>query len=198
MGDQEIEQEDGSVEASEADGIADLESALSTLGERALELDEETLASASEEDRAEIEAESSGDVALESATAQKSRRLSPHFVLAEFHCHDGTPVPAAALPALRRLVRDVLEPMRGKFGQCKVNSGYRTEAYNRSVGGAKASQHLYDQSPADVAADLAFASGTPREWAAEADRLLKGGGGVGTYRTFVHTDNRPGGARWSG
>ena len=196
MASQETEQQNGSAEASEAEGVAELDSALSTLGDKAVELDEETLADASEEERAEIEAESGDDVTLESATARRSRRLSPHFVLAEFHCHDGTPVPAAALPALRRLAREVLEPMRAKFGQCKVNSGYRTEAYNRSVGGAKASQHLYDQSPADVAADVVFASGSPREWAAEADRLLNGGGGVGVYPRFTHVDNRRGPARW--
>jgi uncharacterized protein YcbK (DUF882 family) len=196
MTSQETEQETAT-EESEAEGVAELDSALSTLGDEALKLDEATLAEASEEDRAEIEAESAGDVTLESATAQRSRRLSPHFVLAEFHCHDGTPVPAAALPALRRLVKEVLEPMRGKFGQCKVNSGYRTEAYNRSVGGASASQHLYDQSPADVAADVRFTSGTPQDWAAEAERLLKGGG-IGTYSSFTHVDNRRGPARWTG
>ena len=196
MANQETEHENGSAEASEAEGVAKLESALSALGERALELDETTLADASDEDRAAIEAESGGDVALESATARRSRRLSPHFVLAEFHCHDGTPVPAAALAALRRLVREVLEPMRGKFGRCTVNSGYRTDAYNASVGGASSSQHLYHRSPADVAADVVFASGTPRDWAAEAERLLRGRGGIGTYPSFTHVDNRPGPARW--
>ena len=198
MANLETEQENGAVEASEAEAVAELESAVATLGETALELDEQTLAEASDEERAEIEAESFDDVALESATARKSRRLSPHFVLAEFHCHDGTPVPAAALPALRRLVRDVLEPMRAKFGQCKVSSGYRTASYNGGVDGAPKSQHRYDLTPQDVAADVVFASGTPREWVAEAERLLKGGGGIGTYRTFVHVDNRPGPARWSG
>lgn len=196
MANPDVEQENGSAEASEAEGVAELETVLTTLGERALELDEMTLADASDEDRAELEAESAGDVAFESATAQRSPRLSPHFVLAEFHCHDGTAVPAAALPALRRLVRQVLEPMRGKFGQCRVNSGYRTDAYNRRVRGEDKSQHLYHRSPADVAADVAFASGTPRDWAAEAERLLKGGGGIGTYATFTHVDNRPGPARW--
>ena len=57
---------------------------------------------------------------------------------------------------------------------------------------------LCDQSPADVAADLTFASGTPQEWAAEAERLLKGGGGIGIYASFTHVDNRSGPARWTG
>ena len=126
-------------------------------------------------------------------------RLSAHFVLSEFHCKDEqrTPVPAAAVPALRRLVRNVLEPMRARFGRCIVNSGFRTDAKNREVGGAPNSQHLYHRTPGDVAADVTFARGTPREWGDEAERLLPQGG-VGRYRTFVHVDNRPFRARWTG
>jgi hypothetical protein len=124
-------------------------------------------------------------------------RLSAHFVLAEFHCKDSqrTPVPAAAVPALRRLVREVLEPMRTKFGVCTVWSGFRTDAKNAQVGGAANSQHLYHRTPKDVAADVTFAQGTPGEWADEADRLLPRGG-VGRYPTFVHVDNRPSRDRW--
>lgn len=126
-------------------------------------------------------------------------RLSAHFVLAEFHCKDPqrTPVPVAALPALRRLVHDVLEPMRAKFGTCTVHSVFRTDAKNREVGGATNSQPLYHRTDADVAADLAFAGGSPSEWADEGERLLPQGG-VGRYTTFVHVDNRPSRARWKG
>ena len=126
-------------------------------------------------------------------------RLSAHFVLSEFHCKDAqrTPVPAVAIPALLRLVRDVLEPMRGKFGTCTVHSGFRTDAKNAEVEGADQSQHLYHRTPADVAADITFASGSPSDWAAEGERLLPQGG-VGRYKTFVHVDNRQGQARWKG
>ena len=126
-------------------------------------------------------------------------RLSAHFVLAEFHCKDPqrTPVPAPSVPALRRLVRDVLEPMRGKFGVCIVHSGFRTDAKNAEVGGATNSQHLYHRTPKDVAADVTFERGTPREWGDEAERLLPNGG-VGHYSTFVHVDNRPSRTRWTG
>ena len=126
-------------------------------------------------------------------------RLSRNFVVSEFHCKDAqrTPVPAAAIPALRRLARQVLQPMRKKFGTCTVHSGFRTDAKNAEVGGASQSQHLYHRTPADVAADVTFATGSPSEWAAEADRLLPNGG-VGTYATFVHVDNRTTRARWTG
>lgn len=126
-------------------------------------------------------------------------RLSRNFVVSEFHCKDAqrTPVPAAAVPALRRLARRVLQPMRDKFGRCTVNSGFRTDAKNAEVKGASSSQHLYHRTPNDVAADLAFERGTPSEWADEAERLLPQGG-VGRYRTFVHVDNRSGKARWTG
>lgn len=129
-------------------------------------------------------------------TPAKPGQLTPHFRVEEFDCHDGTKVPKAAVPALNRLATKFLEPLRAKFGACKVMSGYRHRAYNRRIGGATQSQHIYDDDPSSVAADLIFARGTPREWAAEADRL--GAGGVGTYSTFVHVDNRPGRARWSG
>jgi len=126
-------------------------------------------------------------------------RLSRNFVVSEFHCKDAqrTPVPAAAVPALRRLARQVLQPMRNKFGTCTVHSGFRTDAKNAEVGGASQSQHLYHRTPADVAADVTFATGSPSEWATEAERLLPNGG-VGRYATFVHVDNRTTRARWTG
>ena len=194
------EYETGEDEAGEAEAVERLESPLSALGDRAAELDQETLAEADEEERAEIQraAEELGEGESPAFRAPGVVKLSRNFVLAEFHCHDGTRVPGKALPALRRLVRQVLQPMRNRFGECTVHSGYRTDAHNASVGGAPQSQHLYHRTPKDVAADVSFASGSPSEWAAEADRLLRGGGGIGTYAGFTHVDNRPGTARWTG
>lgn len=129
-------------------------------------------------------------------------QLSEHFNVAEFDCRDGRKVPKAAEPALARLCLQFLEPMRKKFGPCRVLSGYRHKAYNMRIGGATRSQHDYDDDPSTVASDLTFAKGTPAQWAAEADRLSDkmGFGGVGTYLRsgFVHVDNRRYTARWSG
>jgi len=124
-------------------------------------------------------------------------RASENFSMREFDCRNGARVPKAAEPAVRSNCRRFLEPMRRKFGACRVNSGYRTRAYNRSIGGASRSEHIFDDSPSTVATDLSFARGNPREWAAEARRL--GAGGVGTYMRsgFVHCDNGPR-RDWSG
>lgn len=123
-------------------------------------------------------------------------QLTVHFNVREFDCHDGRRVPAMAVPALKRLCVRYLEPMRMVFGPATVMSGYRPADYNRRIGGVRSSQHVYELTPDSVAADLIFRTGTPAQWAKLADQL--GAGGVGTYDTFVHVDNRPGRARWNG
>lgn len=134
-------------------------------------------------------------------------RLSDHFVVEEFDCHDGTRVPTAAYPALEELCKHMLEPLRAKYGACKVLSGYRHEAYNRSIGGARYSQHIYDQGPSSVAADLRFEKGTPASWARSARwrfgaknvwrRAKRGGVGYYPNSGFVHVDSGPR-RDWSG
>ena len=136
-------------------------------------------------------------------------RLSEHFDSSEFACKDGTPVPDAAIPALKELCIHILEPLRRKYGRCRVNSGYRTRSYNGKIGGARYSQHVYDDDPKSVAVDVTFERGTPTAWARSArwrfrtKRVWNGlsslqwrrargkRGGVGTYvhQNFVHLDS---------
>lgn len=118
-------------------------------------------------------------------------KLSENFDVAEFDCNDGTKVPAVAIPALRRLCADVLEPLRDRYGAATVTSGYRHRKYNEAIGGEAQSQHIYDLTPGSVAADVKFARGTPAQWATSARKLDVGG--VGEYRRagFVHVDNGP-------
>lgn len=123
-------------------------------------------------------------------------QLSPNFRTSEFDCHDGRKVPAIAIPALRQLCKVYLEPMRAHFCPGLVMSGYRPKDYNARIGGATLSQHIYELTPSSVAADLIFRTGTPAQWAQFADNL--GAGGVGSYPSFVHVDNRPVRARWTG
>lgn len=130
----------------------------------------------------------------EPAPGRRPGQLSPHFNVAEFACKDGTKAPLVAIPALKRLCTSYLEPMRAAFGPAIVMSGYRHRAYNERIGGARFSQHIYDDTPTSVAADLIFRTGNPGQWAQLADQL--GAGGVGRYPSFVHVDNRPGEARW--
>jgi hypothetical protein len=137
--------------------------------------------------------------------------ISSHFDSAEFDCRDGTPLPARGVRAYQHLAVWILEPMRSKFGPCTVQSGYRTPAYNAKVGGATASVHLLDtELPHDrsagqgnlaAAADVTFPTGTPSQWAREAERIRErvphlgrqGRGGIGTYPRlgFVHLDTGP-------
>lgn len=123
-------------------------------------------------------------------------QLSEHFNVREFDCKDGRRVPATAVPALDRLCEKILEPLRAEFGLCTVVSGYRPVDYNRRIGGARYSQHIYELGPESVAADVVFERGNPMLWHRKADEL--GTGGLGLYSSFIHVDNRPVRARWVG
>lgn len=185
------------VEGAEAEGVETIEATTELAPDQAADLDARTLADVDDEQRADLQtdARSERSVAV-GASDDGEVRLSANFVLAEFHCKDGTHVPAQAMRGLRGLVRNQLQPMREKFGSCNVNSAYRTKSHNARVGGEPNSQHRYELGPESVAADVRFAQGSPREWAAEAERLLGNSGGIGTYRTFVHVDNRGKRGRW--
>lgn len=65
-----------------------------------------------------------------------------------------------------------------------INSGYRSPNHNRSVGGAKNSQHIYGK-----AADIRVNGKTPNQVYNEANKIFKNGG-VGRYNTFTHVDVR--------
>lgn len=137
--------------------------------------------------------------------AQPGRsQLTPHFRAQEFYTHDGSACPTKARTAMVNLCKDFLEPMRTKFGEANVLSGYRHEKYNAAIGGARNSQHIYENTYECVAADMRFARGGPRQWVAYAKTLRsknhKGRGGIGYYPRsgFIHIDNRNYKADWSG
>jgi hypothetical protein len=128
----------------------------------------------------------------------KPGQLTVNFNVREFACHDGRQVPKIAVPALTRLCQQYLEPVRAQYGPVKILSGYRPRDYNAKIGGARFSQHIYELSPSSVAADFVCARGTPREWHRFLDGMLHDPGGLGLYSSFVHVDNRPVRARWTG
>lgn len=76
-------------------------------------------------------------------------RLSKHFLLSDF-TKSSTAVrlgidntaPQDVLHNLEDLVALILQPLANEFGQVTINSGYRSPALNKAVGGAGSSQHL--------------------------------------------------------
>ena len=122
------------------------------------------------------------------------RGPSAHLTWAELACHDATrtPYPGRWRASRARRLATVFEAIRHACGDhpLRVLSGYRTPAHNRTVGGARHSQHVRGR-----AIDLA----PPRGWtvtgfhavvravAREDPRI----GAVGYYRWGVHVDTRP-------
>ena len=53
-------------------------------------------------------------------------KLSEHFVVEEFDCHDGTKVASREYDGLTALCNIYLEPLRNKYGSVHINSGFRT------------------------------------------------------------------------
>jgi uncharacterized protein YcbK (DUF882 family) len=123
--------------------------------------------------------------------------LTENFSIEEFACKDGTPVPEN-LACNVQLLAENLQVLRDYLdAPIHVNSGYRTESYNKKIGGAKRSQHLLAK-----AADITTKHKTPKQLAAIIEKLIKEGkmkqGGIGVYKGFVHYDVRGRGDRWTG
>jgi len=125
----------------------------------------------------------------------------PNFSPAEFVCRDGTAYPSKWIGSrLARLIA-VLEVIRAAAG-CRIFivSGYRTEAYNRKIGGARQSRHVTGEA-ADIRAEALNAA----DLHALILSLYNGGklddlGGLGAYPNWVHVDVRDGArlVRWGG
>ena len=124
-----------------------------------------------------------------------AKSLSPAFKVREFRCRDGSD----AIMIDQTLVV-LLQCIREHFGKpITITSGYRTAAHNKSVGGAKSSQHLLGR-----AADIQVADTTVEAVAAYAESLMPDWGGVGRYpvkagraKGWVHVDTRAKKSRWT-
>lgn len=128
-------------------------------------------------------------VKIYSKAKDGTKYISANFRVKEFACNDGSD-PIFISPELVK----VLQAIRTHFGRAViVNSGYRTPAYNKKVGGAAYSQHLYG-----MGADIYIAGVKPKEVAAFAETLLPNTGGIGIYANFTHIDVRSVKARWNG
>jgi GH25 family lysozyme M1 (1,4-beta-N-acetylmuramidase) len=116
-------------------------------------------------------------------------KLSANFKVKEFACKDGSDVVFVA-PELVEL----LQKIRNHFGKAVViNSGYRTPTYNKKVGGASYSQHLYG-----TATDIRINGVNPKDIAKYVETLIPNTGGIGIYSNFVHVDVRRNKSRWNG
>ena len=116
-------------------------------------------------------------------------KLSKNFTVKEFACSDGTDTVFISLALV-----NLLQKIRNHFGKAVIiNSAYRTEAHNKSIGGATYSQHKYG-----LAADIHISGVTPKEIAAYVETLMPSSGGIGIYKSFVHVDVRQVKSRWNG
>lgn len=119
---------------------------------------------------------------------------SPHLDWDELACHDGTEYPAAwRLNRAIELARAFEAIRRGWDLPIQVLSAYRTEAYNKQIGGAPHSMHVVG-----LALDLRPPEGVPvRDFWKYICQLQATAGiwGIGyaasQYGNYVHVDIRP-------
>ncbi len=116
-----------------------------------------------------------------------------NFSLSEMKCRDGSLVISDGLIKhannMQKLRDWYKKPM-------KVNSWYRSVAYNKKVGGVAGSQHLKGMA-CDIAKPSEWSTFTKerkREWINNVKKkwheICGGGGGFGDYDTFIHLDSR--------
>ena len=121
--------------------------------------------------------------------ARPNYYVTEHFLYSDFICPccDRLKI----VPAFYRHI-GMLEQMRREAGfTILVNSGYRCQSHNRSVGGADNSWHLLfatdirPESPGEDNLRLLYRLALGMDF-----------GGIGLYDTFLHLDLRPGKVRW--
>lgn len=118
-----------------------------------------------------------------------NKYIAKNFKVKEFACKDGSDV----IFISPELVM-ILQKVREHFGRAvNINSAYRTPTYNKKVGGATYSQHLYG-----CACDIRINGISPKEVAEYVETLLPGRGGIGIYSNFTHIDVRATKSRWKG
>lgn len=116
-----------------------------------------------------------------------STYLSKNFKVSEFKCNDGSDTVLIS----DKLV-GLLQNIRNHFGAAvTINSAYRTESYNKKIGGATKSQHVNG-----TAADIVVKGATPLEVAQYVEHIRPDSGGIGVYQTFTHVDVRANRSRW--
>ncbi len=115
-----------------------------------------------------------------SLRADGETQLSRNFKVKEFRCKDGSDEILVDVD----FIRVNLQAIRDHFcAPVTINSAYRTESYNKKIGGAKSSYHMKGQ-----AFDIVVKGRSPQEVARYAQSL--GIPGIIQYNSFVHVDSR--------
>ena len=121
--------------------------------------------------------------------------MTKNFSKEEFDCNDGSEMPINVYHNMVK-VANQLQTLRDYIGKpIQVNSAWRSEEYNASIGGVKNSQHIMGR-----AADIVIKGMTPIEVSKIIEELISKGdmlqGGLGLYDSFVHYDIRGERKRW--
>jgi uncharacterized protein YcbK (DUF882 family) len=121
--------------------------------------------------------------------------MTKNFSKEEFDCNDGSEMPINIYHNMVK-VANQLQVLRDELKKpIHINSAYRSEDYNKQIGGVKNSQHIMGR-----AADIAIKGMTPIEVSKVIERLISNGdmlqGGIGIYSSFVHYDIRGERRRW--
>ena len=125
------------------------------------------------------------------------KTMTKNFKKSEFDCKCGCNMPDDVLANITKLASQ-LQYIRDNVAlPITINSGYRCEAHNKSVGGSKNSQHLLGK-----AADIVINGLDPvLDTYDYLDDLMRTGeilqGGLGMYQSFTHYDIRKIKARWN-
>ena len=124
-----------------------------------------------------------------SKTKNGNDKLSTNFKVKEFACKDGSDT-----VFINTELVELLQRVRTHFGKAlNITSGYRTDAYNKKVGGVTYSQHMYGS-----AADIYINGISPKDIYKYIDALYPNELGLGLYNSFVHVDVRDNRSRWNG
>lgn len=122
-------------------------------------------------------------------------KLTTNFSKSEFDSKDGAEMPMGVLSNVKILAKQ-LQTLRDEVKRpIQINSGYRSPAHNKKVGGVSNSQHVKG-----TASDIAISGLSPKKVADIIESLISQGkmlqGGIGIYNTFTHYDIRGTKARW--
>ena len=121
--------------------------------------------------------------------------MTKNFTIKEFYCRCGCTMPLNVINNIEKLAEELQVLREVVDSPIKINSAYRCPSHNKSVGGAKSSQHLLGK-----ASDIVISGHNPSETYLLIESLINDNvmaeGGLGKYNSFTHYDIRGNKARW--